>query len=68
MHNKSRNLRWIREAFFQGDLTAEKPGAEPRAMVPMVGNWAIVVENDRNLLKVDGTRWQEGQSGANLAD
>lgn len=49
-------------------FTGEAPGAEPKAMLPMVGNWVIAVENGRNVLKVDGTRWQEGQSGANLAD
>jgi hypothetical protein len=44
------------------------PDPEPKAMLPMVGNWTVAAENGRNLLKVDGTRWQEGQSGANLAD
>jgi len=50
------------------DFSAETVGAESRAMIPMVGNWTIAQEGGRKVLKVDGTRWQEGQSGANLAD
>lgn len=50
------------------DFSAETAGAEPKTMLPMVGNWTITQDNGRKVLKVDGTRWQEGQSGANLAD
>lgn len=50
------------------DFSAETVGAEPKTMLPMVGNWSIAQENGRKVLKVDGTRWQQGQSGANLAD
>lgn len=50
------------------DFSAETVGAEPRVMLPMVGNWTIAQEGGRKVLRVDGTRWQEGQSGANLAD
>lgn len=50
------------------DLNAESVGAEPKAMIPMVGNWSIAQDNGRKVLKVDGTKWREGQSGASLAD
>lgn len=50
------------------DFSPETVGAEPKAMLPMVGNWTITQDSGRKVLKVDGTRWQEGQSGANLAD
>lgn len=50
------------------DFSTETVGAEPKAMIPMVGNWAITQDNGQKVLKVDGTKWQEGQSGANLAD
>lgn len=50
------------------DLSSETIGAEPKAMIPMVGNWTITQDSGKKVLKVDGTRWQEGQSGANLAD
>lgn len=50
------------------DFSLETLGAEPRAMLPMVGHWAIAQEGGRKVLKVDGTRWQEGQSGTSLAD
>lgn len=50
------------------DFSSETIGAEPKTMLPVVGNWTIAQENGRKVLKVDGTRWQQGQSGANLAD
>jgi len=50
------------------DFSTETVGAEPKTMLPMVGNWSITQEGGRKVLKVDGTRWKEGQSGANLAD
>jgi hypothetical protein len=50
------------------DFSQETLGAEPRLMLPMVGNWTITQDGGRKVLKVDGSRWQEGQSGANLAD
>ncbi len=50
------------------DFSPETIGAEPKAMLPMVGNWIIAPEGGKKVLKVDGTRWQQGQSGANLAD
>ncbi len=50
------------------DFSSETVGAEPKAMIPMVGNWTITEDAGRKVLKVDGTKWQEGQSGANLAD
>jgi hypothetical protein len=50
------------------DISSETIGAEPKAMIPMVGNWTITQDAGRKVLKVDGTKWQEGQSGANIAD
>ncbi|HJV47892.1 MAG TPA: hypothetical protein VJ549_01325 [Geothrix sp.] len=50
------------------DLGPEMLGAEPKAMIPMVGSWLVVQDEGRKVLKVDGSRWQEGQSGANIAD
>lgn len=50
------------------DFSPETVGAEPKAMLPMVGNWTIAQEGGKKVLKVDGTRWQQGQIGANLAD
>jgi len=50
------------------DFSPETVGAEPRAMLPMVGHWTIAQEGGRKVLKVDGTQWREGQSGTSLAD
>ncbi len=46
----------------------ETPGAEPKDMLPMVGFWTIAKDGDRTVLKVDGGRWKQGQSGSNLAE
>ena len=50
------------------DFSSETPGAEPKTMLPMVGFWTIAKDGDNLVLKVDGGKWQEGQSGSNLAD
>ena len=48
------------------DFAAETVGEEPRTLIPIVGKWTITQEQGRKLLKVDGTRWREGQRLANL--
>lgn len=50
------------------DFSNETPGAEPKTMLPMVGFWTIAKDGQNLVLKVDGGKWQEGQSGSNLAD
>src|SRR5262245_2418090 len=43
-------------------------GAEPRALVPVVGIWRIEDERGKRVLAVDGRQWKEGQSSAGIAD
>jgi hypothetical protein len=50
------------------DFSTEAVGDEPKSLLSMAGNWLIAQENGRKFLKVDGTNWHQGQSGANLAD
>jgi hypothetical protein len=50
------------------DFANEAPGAEPKALVPVVGVWRIENEGARKLLAVDGRQWKEGQSSAGIAD
>src|SRR5262245_28755189 len=50
------------------DLSGETVGAEPKALVPVVGNWRIENENGKKVLAVDGRQWKEGQSSAGIAD
>jgi hypothetical protein len=50
------------------DLSDETVGAEPKALVPVVGIWRIESEGGKKVLAVDGRRWKEGQSSAGLAD
>ncbi|MCE1203918.1 MAG: hypothetical protein LWW79_04835 [Holophagaceae bacterium] len=48
------------------DFAAETVGEEPRTLIPIVGKWTIAEHQGQKLLKVDGTRWREGQRLANL--
>jgi len=43
-------------------------GAEPKALVPVVGIWRIEEERGNKVLAVDGRQWKEGQSSAGIAD
>jgi hypothetical protein len=50
------------------DFADETVGAEPKALVPVVGVWRIESDAGKKVLAVDGRQWKEGQSSAGLAD
>jgi hypothetical protein len=50
------------------DFTDETVGAEPKALVPIVGTWRIENERGNTVIAVDGRQWKEGQSSAGIAD
>jgi hypothetical protein len=50
------------------DFSDETVGAEPKALVAVVGIWRIESEGGKNVLAVDGRQWKEGQSSAGVAD
>jgi hypothetical protein len=50
------------------DLGGETVGAEPKALVPVVGFWRIEEDSGKKVLVVDGRQWKEGQSSAGIAD
>jgi hypothetical protein len=50
------------------DFSNETIGAEPKALVAVVGIWRIESEGGKNVLAVDGRQWKEGQSSAGVAD
>src|SRR6185503_9516099 len=50
------------------DFSGETVGAEPKALVPVVGFWRIENDNGKKVLAVDGRQWKEGQSSAGIAD
>jgi hypothetical protein len=50
------------------DFAKDTVGAEPTALVSVVGIWRIENEKGRNVLAVDGRQWKEGQSSAGIAD
>jgi hypothetical protein len=55
-------------AVLKVDLANETAGAEPKALVPVVGVWRIENEGGKQVLAVDGRQWKEGQSSAGIAD
>ncbi len=46
----------------------EVVGAEPVSFLPAVGYWTIGVEEENNVLFLDGSRWVQGQASANIAE
>jgi hypothetical protein len=50
------------------DLSKEKSGAEPKAFLPVVGNWLIAEEDGRKVVLVDGRQWRRGQPAGGLAE
>src|SRR5205085_2033836 len=53
---------------FKIDVANETVGAEPKALLPVVGVWRVESERGNTLLAVDGRQWKEGQSSAGIAD
>src|SRR5262245_30464765 len=49
-------------------LRAEVAGPEPKAFLPMVGNWVVTKEQGKNVIFVDGRVWKRGQPAGGLAD
>jgi hypothetical protein len=50
------------------DFADETVGAEPKALLPVVGIWRIESDAGKKVLAVDGRQWKEGQSSGGLAD
>jgi len=50
------------------DLSQEQAGAEPAKFLPMVGNWVIARDDNKNVVMVDGRAWKRGQPSGGLAD
>src|SRR5262245_6584922 len=50
------------------DFAKDTVGAEPAALLSVVGVWRIEGGNGRNVLAVDGRQWKQGQSSAGIVD
>jgi hypothetical protein len=50
------------------DISKEKTGSEPKAFLPVVGNWLIVEEEGKKVVLVDGRQWRKGQPAGGLAE
>jgi hypothetical protein len=53
---------------YRSDFSKETPGAEPTTFLSVVGNWSIVQDDGKNVLRVDGREWKRGNPAAGLAD
>ncbi|HSS20158.1 MAG TPA: LamG domain-containing protein [Pyrinomonadaceae bacterium] len=49
------------------DLSKERAGGESTKFLSVVGNWAVVDDNNKKVLGVDGRRWLRGQPANGLA-
>ena len=49
-------------------MSAEKAGAEPAHFLPIVGNWIVTKDGEKNVLMVDGRQWKRGDPSGGLAD
>jgi hypothetical protein len=50
------------------DFSQDTVGAEPEALLSVVGVWRIEAEGTNKVLAVDGRQWKEGQTAAGIAD
>jgi hypothetical protein len=53
---------------YKSDFSKETPGQEPKTFLSVVGNWSIVEDDGRKVLRVDGREWKRGNPAAGLAD
>lgn len=49
-------------------FSEEIVGAEPISFLPAVGYWTIGVDEENSVLFLDGSRWEQGQASANIAE
>jgi hypothetical protein len=52
----------------QIEFSHDTVGAEPQALMSVVGIWRIESADGNKVLAVDGRQWKEGQASAGLAD
>ncbi|MCD6588425.1 MAG: hypothetical protein J7K88_07730 [Candidatus Fermentibacteraceae bacterium] len=50
------------------DFSGEPVGGEPVSFVPAVGYWTTGMVEDNPALFLDGSRWEQGQTSANIAE
>jgi hypothetical protein len=53
---------------YTADFESEQAGAEPVSFIPAVGFWTIGVDSNNTVLFLDGSRWEQGQTSANIAE
>src|SRR5260370_29516767 len=57
---------WIGRAVAGGAGTLHVD--EPSRFIPVVGNWVIAQDANKNVLMVDGRQWKKGQPAGGLAE
>src|SRR5258708_2149919 len=50
------------------DFSKDAVGKEPKNFAAVVGNWQVESDEGKNVLAVDGRKWEEGKASAGLAE
>lgn len=50
------------------DFSKDQPGKDPASFTPVVGVWRVGADAANKIFMVDGSKWQQGETSANLAD
>jgi len=53
---------------YRSDFSGETAGTEPKSFLSVVGDWQIVEDAGKKVLRVDGRTWKRGNPAAGLAD
>src|SRR5260370_10924748 len=61
-----RSILWIALAVASAAETIHVD--EPSRFIPVVGNWVIAQDANKNVLMVDGRQWKKGQPAGGLAE
>ena len=53
---------------YRSNFSGETAGTEPKSFLSVVGDWQIVEDAGKKVLRVDGRTWKRGNPAAGLAD
>jgi len=62
------SVETLETAVYTSDFEDEQVGAGPVSFIPVVGFWTVGIDNDNAVLFLDGSRWEQGQTSANIAE
>jgi len=62
------SVETLETAVYSADLEDEQVGAGPVSFIPVVGFWTVGIDDSNTVLFLDGSRWEQGQTSANIAE